>query len=166
MNLTENGDTQMVEWLKDNSCLYDKSHKDYRNKAKKDRMWEEQAAALDRPIGKLQQWYDSQWSNYGRLKAQQEKSGSAATATSSDYTIRKNWCLENFNFLQDFVRLQQKCRKQKSLDPDLDMASSTSQEEDTLDRFLKEHTFSTPSKAKKTQPKGLEEVRRKQDALH
>ena len=46
------------------------------------------------------------------------------------------------------------------------MASTTSQEEDMLDRFLKESTSSTPSKAKKTQPEDYAEVRRKQDALH
>ena len=90
-------------------------------------------AALNRPVGELWRWYDSQRSNYGRLKAQQEKSGSAATAISSDYTIRKNWCLQNCNFLQDFIKLQQKRRKLKSLDPDLNMASSTSQEADMLD---------------------------------
>ncbi len=93
--LTEEQQADMIDWLKENTIIYNKRLREYRNTEKKNKLWDDKDKELGVDPIKLQTWVDSMRSRYGRLT--QTKSGLGAT----DNTESAAWILEKFSFIPD-----------------------------------------------------------------
>ena len=96
----------MVNFLKDNPCIYNKKLKDYRDKKKKERLWEEQAASLGRTMSveMLMHWFESMRTRYGRItKEADKKKKSGAGGGVVSLTERDTWIVQSFAFLAEHI---------------------------------------------------------------
>ncbi len=98
--LTDEQQADVIDWLKENTIIYNKRLREYRNTENQNKLW----AGKDKELGvdpiKLQTWVDSMRSRYGILT--QTKSGQGA----KDNTERAAWILEKFSFLKDHITRQ------------------------------------------------------------
>ncbi len=97
---TDEHQTDVIDWLKENTIIYNKLLREYRNTEKKNKLWADKAKELGVDPIKLQTWIESMRSQYGRLS--QTKSGEGA----KDNTERAAWILEKFSFLKDYIARQ------------------------------------------------------------
>lgn len=81
----------MADWVGDNTILYDKRRRDYKNTTLRDNLWADKAAEMDVPRDVLYPWYLSMRTRYGKLY-EGGTSGSAAR----EYTEREKWIMEAF----------------------------------------------------------------------
>ena len=88
----------MLDFLRDNPILWDIKKMDYRNKQKKDKLWDDQARAMGKTPDHLQGWFKSLRDTNTRLD--KKKTGDGAP----DLTERDAWILANFVFLKQVVR--------------------------------------------------------------
>jgi hypothetical protein len=86
----------MVEWLRENPILYNKKMSSYKDKNRKDSLWDAQAARLVTTAKNLTVWYRSIRTRYGRLA--KKKSGVGAERTDRD-----KWIFANFDFLKNHI---------------------------------------------------------------
>ena len=134
-SLDDEEEEDMVRFLRDNECIYNKKLKSYRNKPMKDRLWEEQAASLGRSVEDIQHWFESVRTRYGRISKDQDmkckKSGSGSMVVS--LTERETWIMQNFAFLrQHIVRVHgSSCVSLKSKISSVKPATSSFVPEDT-----------------------------------
>ena len=74
--MTEQED-DMVEWLKENHCLFNKKLNDYKNCEKKTRLWKENAEKIQVEVSMLKTWFKSMRTRYRKLN--KSKSGNGAS---------------------------------------------------------------------------------------
>ena len=65
-----------MQFVKQYEELYDKTNDSFKDKQKKETLWEQLAASRDLPIKTVKKWFDTQCTRYGKLT--QTKSGQAA----------------------------------------------------------------------------------------
>ena len=88
----------VLEFLKENPLLWDIKKIDYRNTAKKDRVWKEQAVTMEKSVEHLQGWFRSMRDTYTRLDKKRSGDGQP------DLTERDQWIVDHFDFLKTTVR--------------------------------------------------------------
>ena len=101
LTLIRRKELQIVEWLREQRLLYDKSHVDFKSREKKKRVLEEMAARLQIRVDDLKKWITTKRTQYGKLR-KGKKSGSG----SPNYTENDRFILKNFAFLDPFITRQ------------------------------------------------------------
>ena len=96
--LSDSDEEAIVEFVKHHEELYDKTNDSFKNKQKKERLWEQLTAARNLPIKTVKKWFETQCTRYGKLT--QTKSGQAAVMS----TERQTWLKNSFSFLQGHIR--------------------------------------------------------------
>ena len=86
-------DEPIVEFVKQHEELYDKTNDSFKDKQKKEGLWEQLAATRNLPVKTVKKWFDTQCTRYGKLT--QMKSGQAAEKS----TKRQSWLKDSFSFL-------------------------------------------------------------------
>ena len=74
--LNDSDEEAMVEFVKQHEELYDKTNDSFKDKQKKERLWEQLASTKNLPIKTVKKWFKTQHTRYGKLT--QLKSGQAA----------------------------------------------------------------------------------------
>ena len=97
--LTDDEEDLMLEFLRENSFLYDKKRKHYHDRDLRNRIWDDQASKMNRPRAILEVWYDSLRTRYGKLLKDSKKSGSGT----KEHSDRDNWVITQLSFLQPFI---------------------------------------------------------------
>ena len=88
----------IVEFVKQHEELYDKTNDNFKDKQKKERLWEQLAATRNLPVKTVKKWFDTQRTRYGKLT--QTKSGQGAEKS----TVRQTWMKDSFSFLRGHIR--------------------------------------------------------------
>ena len=96
--LTRRKEMLLVERLHHYPLLYDKGHKEFKNRPKKVRVWNQLAEEVKVSGDTLQRWFTSKRTQYGKLR-RGKKSGSGRTT----YTDNERFILDNFKFLDPFI---------------------------------------------------------------
>ena len=91
--LSDSDEEAIVEFVKQHKELYDKTNDSFKDKRKKERLWEQLAATRNLPVKTVKKWFDTQCTRYGKLT--QTKSGQAAEKS----TERQSWLKDSFSFL-------------------------------------------------------------------
>ena len=91
--LSDSDEEAIVEFVKQHEELYDKTNDSFKDKQKKERLWEQIASTRNLPIKTVKKWFDTQRTRYGKLT--QTKSGQAAEKS----TERQTWLKDSFSFL-------------------------------------------------------------------
>ena len=73
-------------------------HEKFKDKQRKERLWETVAASRNLPVSTVKKWFDTQHTRYGKLT--QTKSGQAAAKN----TERQTWLKDSFGFLRGHIR--------------------------------------------------------------
>lgn len=98
--LTQDTEDELIDWIKNNPMLWDKTLNEYRNKQKKNALWEEKAKEVHLTKDELYTWYDSLRTRYGRLLLTKSGDGS------KPLTDREQWILRNFEFVKGQITRQ------------------------------------------------------------
>lgn len=96
--LTDAQEENMIEFLKNNPCYYNRKIKPYKFGPEKTNLWKDQADNLGLTTEQLSAWWKNQRSTYGRL-TNPIKSGSAPKT----FSDRENWVIRNFSFLKEHI---------------------------------------------------------------
>ncbi|XP_078322978.1 uncharacterized protein LOC111137035 [Crassostrea virginica] len=88
----------MLEFLQENSMLWDIKLTDFRRTDKKNKIWDEQSKRLGKTPEYLKGWFKSLRDIYTRLD--KKKSGDGAP----DLTEREQWIKDNFSFMKAATR--------------------------------------------------------------
>ena len=83
----------IVEFVKQHKELHDKTNDSFKDKQKKDHLWEQLATTRNLPIKTVKKWCETQRTRYGKLN--QTKSGQAAEKS----TEQQTWLMDSFSFL-------------------------------------------------------------------
>jgi len=97
VDLTDEQEIDMSDWLKTNNYLYTKGTKKYKNTQMKNHEWEKKGTELGVDHNGLFTWYESIRTKVGKLT--DDKSGSAAR----QLTDRDQFILDHFRFLADHI---------------------------------------------------------------
>ena len=66
--LTPEEESMVTEWIRANTCIYDKGDPKHKDRDKRARMFQEKAEELGGLLGKdLQTWFATQRTSYGKL---------------------------------------------------------------------------------------------------
>ena len=74
--LSDSNEEAIVEFVTQHEELYDKTNDSFKDKQKKERLWEQLAATRNLPAKTVKKWFETQCTRYGKLT--QTKSGQAA----------------------------------------------------------------------------------------
>ena len=96
--LSDSDGEAIVEFVKQDKELYDKTNDSFKDKQKKERLWEQLAATRNLPVKTVKKCFDTQRTRYGKLT--QTKSGQAAEKS----TERQTWLKDSFSFLRGHIR--------------------------------------------------------------
>ena len=66
--LTEALKEELIDWLKQNPCIYSKKLTEYKDAPKKEKLWEDKAKAMGLEVAALQSFYKSNRTQLSRLK--------------------------------------------------------------------------------------------------
>ena len=88
---------ELVEWIRDNEEIYDKSSKGYKDTEKRKKLWRIKAASMEYDLAALMAWYENMRTRYSKLV--KSKSGDGK----KDPTPREDWILKNFSFLSSHI---------------------------------------------------------------
>ena len=91
--LSDSDKEAIMEFVKQHEELYDKTNDSFKDKQKKERLWEQLGATRNLPVKTVKKWFDTQCTRYGKLP--QSKSGQAAEKR----TERQTWLKDSFSFL-------------------------------------------------------------------
>ena len=91
--LSDSDEKAIMEVIKQHEELYDKTNNSFKDKLKKERLWEQLAATRNFPVKTVKKWFDTQCTRYGKLT--QNKSGQGAEKS----TERQTWLKDSFSFL-------------------------------------------------------------------
>ena len=100
--LTEAQKEELIDWLKQNPCIYSKRLTEYKDAPKKEKLWEDKAKAMGLEVAALQTFYKSNRTQLSRLKKSVGKSGDG-TDVLEDLSATDRWIWENFSFLKDHI---------------------------------------------------------------
>ena len=89
---------KMAEYVQDNPFIYDKGDKNFRNREKKRKFWEDRGLEFNETGDRMQRWFDSKRSTYGRLRKKIEKSGNARHR----FTAKK-WAFDLMELLESHI---------------------------------------------------------------
>ena len=95
LTLSDATEDDVIEWLKQNPCLYDKTLKEYRNVAKKAKLWADKEVELKIEPNRLAIWVESKRTQYGKLTLKKPSGGPAIRLTQRD-----EWIIERFAFMK------------------------------------------------------------------
>ena len=93
ISLSDSDEEAIMEFVKHHRELYDKTNDSFRDKQKKERLWETLAATRNLPLNTVKKWFETQRTRYGKLT--QTKSGQAAEKS----TEQQTWLKDSFSFL-------------------------------------------------------------------
>ena len=96
--LSDSDKEAIVEFIKQHEKLYDKTNDSFKDKQKKERLWEQLASTRNLPIKTVKKWFQTQRTRYGKLT--QMKSRQAAEKS----TERQTWLKDSFSFLRGHIR--------------------------------------------------------------
>ena len=96
--LSDSDEEAIVEFVKQHQEFYDKTKDSFKDKQKKERLWEQIASTRNLPIKTVKMWFETQRTRYGKLT--ETKSGQAAEKN----TERQTWLKDSFSFLRDHIR--------------------------------------------------------------
>ena len=96
-SLSPGEEIQLVEFYKENELFYNKKLSAYRDKARKNRVWEEQAKRMGKSVDTLEHWIVNMRTRYAKLI--DEKSGMATR----EMTERDQWIQSAFAFLRPHI---------------------------------------------------------------
>ena len=65
--LSDSDKEAIVEFVKQHKELYDKINDSFKDKQKKERLWEQLAATRNLPIKTVKKWFETQRTRYGKL---------------------------------------------------------------------------------------------------
>ena len=102
VTLNDEQEELAVDFIKNHELLYNRKLRDYKDTAKRDRVWQELATQLGLDAKDVKQWFESQRTVYG--KCTKTKSGQAATG--ENLSERKLWTVRNFAFLHHHIQRQ------------------------------------------------------------
>ena len=88
----------IVEFVKQHPELYDKEHRRFHDRQRKEALWAEISAELKLQPFDVRRWFESQRTRYGKLSKQQ--SGQA----SREMTKRQSWVYQQMGFLKTHIR--------------------------------------------------------------
>ena len=71
--LSDSDEEAIVEFVKQHEELYDKTNDSFKNKQKKERLWQQIASTINVPMKTVKKWFETQHTRYGKLT--QTKSG-------------------------------------------------------------------------------------------
>ena len=91
--LSDSDEEAIVEFIIQHDELYDKINDSFKDKQKKERLWEQIASTRNLPIKTVKKWFETQCTRYGKLT--QTMSGQAAEKS----TERQTWLKDSFSFL-------------------------------------------------------------------
>ena len=91
--LSGSDEEAIVEFIKQNEELYDKANNSFKDKQKKEQLWEQFSAIRNLPVKTVKKWFETQHTRYGKLT--QTKSGQAAKKR----TERQTWLKDSFSLL-------------------------------------------------------------------
>lgn len=97
-NLSIAEEELMLEFIIDNPVLWNVKMTDYRQKDKKDKIWEDQAQLMEKTSDTLKSWFRSLRDTHTRLD--KKKSGDSAP----NLTEREEWIMSTFVFLKTVTR--------------------------------------------------------------
>lgn len=97
LNLTDEQETDLADWLKDTPYLYTKGSRSFRNSGTKTVAWDKKAKLMNVDSEELFTWYKSIRTRVGKLTG--DKSGQAPVILSD----RDQFILNTFRFLSDHI---------------------------------------------------------------
>jgi hypothetical protein len=150
--LREDQEDVTIEWIALLPCLWNQKDRDFKNRAKKDGLWQEKANELGVEVKTLKTWYTDLRDSNTKLHAL--KSGDPAKV----YTDREKWVMRSFAFLQANIRHRSRTAPVKSVqaalhlaEGDLEMAEQFAAE-DRLNISNVDETPAPRKKSKASQP--------------
>ena len=91
--LSDSDEEAILEFVKHNAELYDKTHTKFKDKQRKEGFWERLAASRNLSVTNVKNWFENHRTRYGKLT--HSKSGQAAVKS----TERQTWFRHSFSFL-------------------------------------------------------------------
>ena len=89
-----------MEFIKQHKDLYDKTNNSFKDKQKKEQLWEQLAATRNLPVKTVNKWVKIHCTRYGKLT--QTKSGQAAEKS----TEQQTWLKDSFSFLRGHISFE------------------------------------------------------------
>ena len=71
--LSDSDEEAIAEFIKQHKELYDKTNDSFKDKQKKEQLWEQLSASRNLPVETVKKWFETQRTRYGKLT--QTKSG-------------------------------------------------------------------------------------------
>ena len=96
--LSNSDEEAIVDFVKQHEELFGKTHANFRDKQKKEGLWETVAASSNLPVSTFKKWFETQHTRYGKLT--QTKAGQAAAKN----TKRQTWLKDSLSFLRGHIR--------------------------------------------------------------
>ncbi|XP_072173824.1 uncharacterized protein [Diadema setosum] len=94
----EDEEVAVIEWVQSVPMLWNRKDKEFKNKSKKDRVWEEKAQELGYEVKLLRTWYTDLRDFNTKLMKQK------STDSTRQLTDREKWVMDKFSFLRSTVR--------------------------------------------------------------
>ena len=88
--LSESDEEAHIDFVKQHEELFDKTHTKFKDKQRKEGLWETVAASRNLSVSTVKKWFETQCTRYGKLT--QTKSGQAAAKN----TERQTWLKDSF----------------------------------------------------------------------
>ena len=96
--LVDSDEEAIADFIKQHKELYDKTHDKFKDKHRKEGLWERLAASRNLSVNTVKKWFETQCTRYGKLT--QTKSGQAAAKNPK----RQTWLKDCFSFLRGHIR--------------------------------------------------------------
>ncbi|XP_050697754.1 uncharacterized protein LOC126986088 [Eriocheir sinensis] len=93
---------ELAQWFCDNPCFYDQSQRFHFNRAKRDKMMQDKARSMGLNASKLQTWWNTMRTRYGKLRGTVGKSSSGGRKP----TPRQAWVVRRFSFLESYLQVR------------------------------------------------------------
>ena len=99
----------LAEWLQENDFIYNRTHEDYKNKIKKERVITEKGRSLRPPrtLQEINRWIHTRRTQFGKLLKKMEGKSGAARRRETDH---ERWILQTFQFFKRHIQRQRPSR--------------------------------------------------------
>ena len=85
--LSDSDEEAIVDFVKQHEELFDKTHEKFKDKQRKERLWEIVAASLNLPVSTVKKWFDTQRTRYGKLTQTKSGQATAKNTVSAFYEV-------------------------------------------------------------------------------